>query len=447
MAFKDILSSGHIPSVVVNSVPTASAEFFRSWQFSTLHPMLEGKFVATFQDKALFILDPRNGAVVGVTMFRDQIKSVATSGGFLYVLSTRLVRIAVHHAYVTMEYEPKKLNSTVSTPCTSVGNSPMGSLEHLAAEAEYKRVNEPLTSVKHSEVSDKISPVPVCPEDSHASVPTLPVESANSCVKSTIVITPPESAWTTTNPKVILPESVIPHPESAVTIRLESTVTGSTLATLPVVTPPESTVTTFPESTVTTFPESTVTTFPESTVATHSKSTVTTHSESTMTTHLVPDSTGIILEPTSVAQPTESVVITHSEFAVCGNREEPDFVEEGVTEKSCKPFEQKEHRSSPDPGQGLNMESLQPMLGKLSNLLSLPSPTKPAQKVVLKTESESDQVKGSDSGKEQARRLRMTQAAGDDIIANNKSHRKKKKKTKGKKISSAASKLHQYPHC
>lgn len=134
MAFKEALSSQPLPAVLVHSVSTSPANFSRSWQFSTLHPMLGGKFVVSLHENALFVLDSRSGVVVGVSVFMDPIKSISTSGGFLYILSnvasksTVLLRVAVHYSYVTTEREPWKLQ--ITTP-TSVNNSPLGSLESL----------------------------------------------------------------------------------------------------------------------------------------------------------------------------------------------------------------------------------------------------------------------------------------------------------------------------
>lgn len=139
MGFKEALSSHHLPAVVINSVPTSPLCFSRSWQFSTLHPMLGGKFVVTFQENTIFVLDPVNGVIVGAASLKDNIKSVSMSGGFLYILSgavsKAIFRVAVHHSYVTMECEPAKhLRSTLSTPSSSVNNSPKGSLENLCKD-------------------------------------------------------------------------------------------------------------------------------------------------------------------------------------------------------------------------------------------------------------------------------------------------------------------------
>lgn len=136
MAFKEALSSDHLPSVVFNSIPTSPLCFSRSWQFSTLQEMLGGKFVITYQGSTLFVLDSMNGVVVGAAILKHNIKSVSISGGSLYILTSAIakaaiVRVGVHYSYVTVENEPRKLLSAWSTPSTSVNNSPMGSLENL----------------------------------------------------------------------------------------------------------------------------------------------------------------------------------------------------------------------------------------------------------------------------------------------------------------------------
>ena len=142
MAFKEALSSQHLPAVIIHSQPTSVGIFSRSWQFSSFYPLLDGKFVVSFQENSLFVLDPINGEVVGVAGLKDSIKSVSTSGGFLYILpevaskAAAIIRVAVHYSYVTTENESRKL--VPSTPSTSMSNSPTGSLENLAANAEVK---------------------------------------------------------------------------------------------------------------------------------------------------------------------------------------------------------------------------------------------------------------------------------------------------------------------
>ena len=157
MGFKEALSSDHLPSVVFNSIATSPLCFSRSWQFSTLQGMLGGKFVITFHGSTLFVLDSMNGLVVGAAILKHDIKSVSTSGGSLYILSSAMskaaiVRVGVHYSYVTVENEPRKLLSALSTPSTSVNNSPIGSLENLVGPETVTAVDHALCE-KHEQLN------------------------------------------------------------------------------------------------------------------------------------------------------------------------------------------------------------------------------------------------------------------------------------------------------
>jgi hypothetical protein len=122
--------------------------------------MLGGKFVVTFHNNTLFILDSINGMVVGVVVFKDGIKSVSTSGGFLFILTngvskgTVIVRVAVHYSYVTAKSEVLKLPRSATS---SVSNSPMGSCESLIRDELPGVVDEGLCdSTKQHESLDQI---------------------------------------------------------------------------------------------------------------------------------------------------------------------------------------------------------------------------------------------------------------------------------------------------
>ncbi len=319
--------------------------------------MLGGKFIVSFQEKTLFILDPRNGTAVGVATLQDNIKSVVASGGFLYVLSNVLLRVAVHHSYVTMEYEPKRLlNSALSTPCTSVGNSPLGSLENLAKEAlpgSTKEQSDSRCASKPPSARDEpagddagvVSTVVVDCEgvpDISVSIPaagSLPVgrECASPCLQS--------SEWECQHVVITGPES-------------------------------------------------------------------TAHAEE---------------------QPLDSSVFDASK------KSEPEKCDKQSNDTNTDGEDESPTVSrSVESRKGLKIELLKLTPEKLSSMLSFPSP----DKAMSSREENSDEGEGIDAVKEQARRLRMAQAAGDDIIADNKSHHKRRKRTKGKKISSAASKFH-----
>ena len=144
--------------------------------------------MATFQENALFILDCMNGGIVGVALLKDSIKSISTSGGFLYVLSNTalkaagLVRVAVHYSYVTTESEPRKLMmSTLSTPSTSVDNSPVGSLEDLdyLEPSEKKTQSEEELDAESSGLAGSYSSINATAQ-SVATVPILCISSADA---------------------------------------------------------------------------------------------------------------------------------------------------------------------------------------------------------------------------------------------------------------------------
>ena len=136
MAFKDVLSNHRLPAVTVTSVPTVPLQYSRSWQFTTLHPWLKGKFVVTHHEHTVFVLDPVNGVLVGASTFQEHVLSVSISGGFLYILlaatsSKSIVRVALHHSYVPVEDILKK-----PFPCEVNISSPSSSLENLLREAD-----------------------------------------------------------------------------------------------------------------------------------------------------------------------------------------------------------------------------------------------------------------------------------------------------------------------
>lgn len=193
MAFKEALSLQHLPRVVIHSIPTSPPSFSRSWQFSTLYPMLGGRFVVTVQENTLFILDSISRVIVGVAALNNSIKSVSTSGGFVYVLTkeTVIVRVAVHHSYVTTENESKKL-STLSAP-TSVNNSPMGSVESLKDSEECVisvEAESNLCAKQHENLDDKKSlPIQLQVEDKECSaIPASDVTQLSVDVIPTVCV-------------------------------------------------------------------------------------------------------------------------------------------------------------------------------------------------------------------------------------------------------------------
>ena len=356
MAFKGVLSSQPLPAIAINSIFASSVQYSRLWQFSTLHAMLDGKFIVTFHENVLFLLDPRNGTVLGATAFQSDVKAVVTSGGFLYILCDTLVRVAVHHSYVTMEYETKRiLNSTVSTPCTSVGNSPLGSLENLEDvqrkdnfDSQY--LNEPSRS-----------------EERGTDLTSTTNNVSESVIFPSTTVSIVERGESSPQPL----EDYAAAPDPGLECEdLQVDTTASRYASKEELDSPISTC----------------------------------HDEANEKGH----------------------------FEKCGDQ----FSEMSSDDNKEASSENIKF------GQGLMIDLLKPTLGKLPNLLSPPTPIKP---LTSESEESSNKDKDVDTLKEQARHLRMAQAAGDDILADTKSHRKRRKKAvKGKKISSAASKFNNH---
>ena len=136
MAFKEILSNDYLPAVSISSVPTSTVQYTRSWQFTTLHPWLEGRFVVTFCEESIFVLDVLNGKLVGTSTFHYPIRALTVSGGVLYILlytgitNKSIVRVSVHHSY--MPVEMTLLKPMLIT--TSNSSTPIGSMENLLGD-------------------------------------------------------------------------------------------------------------------------------------------------------------------------------------------------------------------------------------------------------------------------------------------------------------------------
>ena len=140
--------------------------------------MLDGKYVVTFQDNTVFVLDPLKGTVVGISAFKTNVKSVCTSGGFLYILceskQKAIVRVAVHHSLVTLESERKGHSlSNRSSPCTSVRSSPLGSLESVVTDGMI---------IASENLDAGIKPVAPSHDLVHATIPTISVTRPEECL-------------------------------------------------------------------------------------------------------------------------------------------------------------------------------------------------------------------------------------------------------------------------
>ena len=109
--FRDVfVTSKHLPTIQVQSWPAPAIHFSESWQFSLLHPWLDG-FVVTHQDKTLWVLDPETMAVAGVLSLDHRITSVVPCGSHLYLLCG-----GVASPLVRLEIQPKFKNTSILNP-------------------------------------------------------------------------------------------------------------------------------------------------------------------------------------------------------------------------------------------------------------------------------------------------------------------------------------------
>lgn len=102
--FREALSASHLPSIPSRtwSSPSTSLEFSDSWQFTLVHTWLD-KFIVTFHNNLLWVLDSENIEVAGVLAVQHKITCVATSGNHIYVLcgkaSRPLARFTIHPSF------------------------------------------------------------------------------------------------------------------------------------------------------------------------------------------------------------------------------------------------------------------------------------------------------------------------------------------------------------
>lgn len=162
--------------------------------------MLGGKFIVSLHDNILFVLDAMSGVVVGSVAFRESIKSISTSGGFLYILTnvaskgTVIVRVAVHHSFVTADSEQWKALSPAATSvnCSPVG-TPMGSSECL-----IKDIQE-LPRVINEQMCDESVQGRLTVEKSRVQQPGDSIESlASGCIDPPTILVSVEKSMTET---------------------------------------------------------------------------------------------------------------------------------------------------------------------------------------------------------------------------------------------------------
>ena len=101
--YRGLLSSGKFPHVPTNNWSQGSLHIPDSWTFSLVLSWLQ-RFIVTYHEHTLCVLDPQTSTVVGVMCLEHQITSIATSGKFVYVLcngiARPLARFTVHPSYL-----------------------------------------------------------------------------------------------------------------------------------------------------------------------------------------------------------------------------------------------------------------------------------------------------------------------------------------------------------
>lgn len=345
--------------------------------------------MVTFHENVIFVLDPVNGAVVGVAILQDAIRSLSISGGFLYILSNApskaLVRVALHHAYVTMEYDVKKeLKFSLYGSATNI-NSSQDSLESLF------KGNTELPTKEPGAVNENLQLLTLderrTPSEHDAKGQQPPTETSTE--------------------KGMLPSDITNSPSDDSTLER-------------------------PED----WPiEASCTSCEKDCVA----------PRDSFHKHCLGEACEI--------QDDLSVAKFHK-----SRREQGENEDSLVPDQSDPAIEEITFPSEKvDFGSKIRSEVkdlLKPTLEKVSQFLSVPNPAANVQQEVGEKEpeqylSDEGEVESTDIAhettdlpvdiKEQSRRLRMSQAAGDNVVAGSKSHRKRKRRIKGKKLSSATS--------
>lgn len=148
VAFKEALSTRHLPAVSLKTWPSVTAQYNKAWQFTQLCPWVADQFIITFSEDTLFVLDPVGGNIVGVLSLEHPITSLATSGVYVYVLCIKaqksILRLAIHPSFSRGKVlAPSRLSFHISD--FKVGGSRdttpfSGSRERLDEVDEHKAV-------------------------------------------------------------------------------------------------------------------------------------------------------------------------------------------------------------------------------------------------------------------------------------------------------------------
>ncbi len=102
--YKEALSTQALPRVPLHSWSSLVPSYNRAWQFNAVLPWVGEHFVITCSEHTLFILDPKNGLIVGVLAIGHAITDIAVTRSFVYLLCNDLkkpiCRISVKQAFL-----------------------------------------------------------------------------------------------------------------------------------------------------------------------------------------------------------------------------------------------------------------------------------------------------------------------------------------------------------
>ena len=136
MAFKEALSTRHLPTVNVKSVASLQPQFSKTWQFTLLQPWITDRFILTLHNNTLFVLDPEEGKIIGTLSLQCSISALAASGGHIFLIYQatttlrKIVKLSIHPALVKLRSSPV-LNAGRFAGNLSAASSRAGSREGL----------------------------------------------------------------------------------------------------------------------------------------------------------------------------------------------------------------------------------------------------------------------------------------------------------------------------
>ena len=162
MAFKESLSTGHLPVVHIKTFTSLRSHFSKSWQFSFLRPWIYDRFIVTCHDNTLFVLDPEEGTIVGVLTLQYSISDLATAGRHLFILyqtgsSRAVVKLSIHPSLIKLKASPfMKLVGNLSAASSRSGSRE--ALDQLHTEKSSKVHVSPKKEIMASSDQGEVEP-------------------------------------------------------------------------------------------------------------------------------------------------------------------------------------------------------------------------------------------------------------------------------------------------